>query len=135
MGSGVNGAQPGWSRGPSAHPPVLKSITGSSRRSRSPPLRWRRYVILAAFGLAPRRVVTGRHSRTQPGMNASDLFSRRTNGAPPVATRHVLLGVPVDDVTTREALAFVAGAIERGRAHQQAPTRAAPGATLHPEMR
>src|SRR5258708_4673173 len=87
MVSSVIGAQPGWSRGPSAHPPVLKSITGSSRRSRSPPLRRRRYVILAALGLAPRRVATGRHSRTQPGMNASDLFSPRTKPAPPGVAR------------------------------------------------
>src|SRR5258708_29756946 len=134
MGSGVNGAQPGWSRGPSAHPPVLKSITGSSRRSRSPPLRWRRYVILAALDPAPRRVATGRHSRTQPGMNASDLFSRRTKGAPPVATRHVLLGVPADDATTQDALAFLAAAIERRRVRGQAPAHCAQVVTLNPEM-
>ncbi len=53
-------------------------------------------------------------------MNSSDLSSQRTEGAPPVPTRHVLLGVPVDDVTTREALAFLAEAIERERADQQA---------------
>jgi N-acetylglucosaminyldiphosphoundecaprenol N-acetyl-beta-D-mannosaminyltransferase len=67
-------------------------------------------------------------------MNASDLFSQRTKGAPPVATRHVLLGVPVDDVTTSEALAFLADAIERSRAHQQAPTHCAQVVTLNPEM-
>src|SRR5258705_5611875 len=53
-------------------------------------------------------------------MNASDLFSRRTNGAPPVATR--------------EALAFLADAIERSRAHGQAPTHCAQVVTLNPEM-
>ncbi len=67
-------------------------------------------------------------------MNASDLFSRRTKGAPPVATRHVLLGVPVDDVTTHEALAFLAAAIERRRVHGQAPAHCAQVVTLNPEM-
>jgi len=67
-------------------------------------------------------------------MNASDLFSWRTKGVPPVATRHVLLGVPVDDVTTREALAFLAATIERRRAHGQAPAHCAQVVTLNPEM-
>jgi N-acetylglucosaminyldiphosphoundecaprenol N-acetyl-beta-D-mannosaminyltransferase len=67
-------------------------------------------------------------------MNASDLSSRRAEGVPPVATRHMLLGVPVDDVTAREALAFLADAIERDRAHRQAPTHCAQVVTLNPEM-